>query len=82
MPYCQSKFHEGRTWFSTYRRGQPPKFCPDCDQKVAERNRDAEASYTQECVVCGAAFDGYRYLTAKTCDAQCRKDLERVLKRV
>lgn len=82
MPYCRSPLHEGREWFSTFRSGQPPKFCPACDERIAERNREAEQGYTLECVVCGAAFDGYRYLNSKTCDAQCRKDLSRALSRV
>ena len=82
MPYCNSPLHEGGKWFNTFQRGQPPKFCPECDERIAERNRLAGQGYTRDCVVCAAPLDEWRYSNSKTCDAQCRKDLSWVLNRV
>lgn len=62
-------------------RGQPPAFCPDCDETIAGRNADWKP-WRRDCVVCGAELGYERRMDQRTCSATCRSQLQRVLKRI
>lgn len=83
MPYCKgtADIHGGgRRWFMAQGRGQPPAFCPECDETIARRNADWKP-WQRDCVVCGASLHGRR-LDRRTCTDTCRSQLQRVLKRI